>query len=432
MVITFKNTNKTLENFDAERGLLACCGISTEALHEAMDQVRPDWFTLPLHAKIWEKLVEVSDQGDCLDLVVQLEMPPELQEEIRDVFDSVETAGHWKAYLNKLHDSYRYRKVKKYVLELSDMVNEGTQIDEILNHADRGATELLQSDSSKIRTGAEVVQSTIERIKERRENGVVSGIKSGIPQLDFMTQGFKAGQLVVVCARTSMGKTAYAVDVAVSCLRQEKRLYFISLEMEAEEVMQRMQVNHSGVPIKPIEDDTANAEQKQKFSATCKFFNKEKAKETLWIDDDSCLSFMQIRARGRKLARKGLDMIIVDYAQIVQSDPGRDKESDYVRVSYVSRSMKILARELGVPVILLAQLSRKADEPNRKPRLSDLKESGGLEQDADIVLGLWRKDDEKIEERTLSVLKQRNGRVGDIDLKFIPHLQRFTNQPRLN
>jgi replicative DNA helicase len=91
-----------------------------------------------------------------------------------------------------------------------------------------------------------------------------------------------------------------------------------------------------------------------------------------------------------------------------------------------------LARELGVPVILLAQLSRKADEPNRKPRLSDLKESGGLEQDADIVLGLWRKDDEKIEERTLSVLKQRNGRVGDIDLKFEAHLQRFTNQPRLN
>lgn len=432
MVITFKNTDRTLENSDAERGLLACCGISTETLHEAMDQVRSEWFTIPLHQQIWEKLVEVSDQGDCLDLIVQLEMPPEQQEEIRSVFEAVETVGHWKSYFGKVYDSFRYRKVKKFVFELTDMVNEGTRIDEILNHADRGATELLQSDSTKIRTGAEVVQSTIERIKERRENGVVSGIKSGVSQLDFMTQGFKAGQLIIVAARTSMGKTAYAVDVAVSALRQEKRLYFISLEMEAEEVMQRMQVNHSGVPIKPIEDDTATAEQKQKFSATCKFFNKEKAKETLWIDDDSCLSFMQIRSRGRKLARKGLDMIIVDYAQIVQSDPGRERESDYVRVSHVSRSMKILARELGIPVILLAQLSRKADEPGRAPRLSDLKESGGLEQDADIVLGLWRRDDEKIEERTLSVLKQRNGRVGEIDLRFLAHLQKFTSQPRLN
>lgn len=432
MDITFKNTNRTLENFDAERGFLACCGISTDVLQEAMDQVRIEWFTLPLHQEIWTKLIEVNDQGDCLDLIVQMEMPPEKQDDIRNVFESVETVGHWKNFLKKMEDTYRCRQVKKYVMELTDMVNQEVKIDEILNHADRGATELLQSNSTKVRTGSEVVKSTIERIKERRENGVISGIKSGISQLDFMTQGFKSGQLVVVCARTSMGKTAYAVDVAVSALRQDKRLYFISLEMEAEEVMQRMQVNHSGVAIKPIEDDTASPEDKNKFMETCKFFNKEKAKETLWIDDDSCLSFMQIRARARKLARKGLDMIIVDYAQIVQSDPGREKESDYVRVSYVSRSMKILARELGVPVILLAQLSRKADEPNRKPRLSDLKESGGLEQDADIVLGLWRKDEERAEERVLSVMKQRNGRVGDVNLQFQAHLQRFTNQPRLN
>ena len=432
MDITFKNTNKTLENSDAERGFLACCGRSTEILQDAQDEVTDEWFTQPLHRAIWKKLLEVQDEGDCLDIVVQFEFPADEQADVRAVFESVETTGQWKYFLDKIRQTKKFREVRQYVMKLSDMVAEARPIEEVLNEADRGATSLMQSDSSKIRRGADVSNSVLERIKERQKVGSIVGIKSGLIRLDHMTHGFSAGQLCVIAARTSVGKTAFAVELAVSALRENKKLYFVSLEMEGEEVMQRMQVNHSGVPIKPIEDNTASEKEMEAYEQTCNWFNKAKYDETLWIDDDSCLSFAQIRARARKISRSGLDMVIVDYAQIVQSDAGRETESDYVRVSYVSRSMKILARELGVPVVLLAQLSRKADEPNRKPRLSDLKESGGLEQDADIVMMLWKKEDEEPTKRVLTVAKQRNGRVGDVDLVFTPHLQRFQQPPTLN
>jgi replicative DNA helicase len=431
MDITYRNTHKTLENSDAERGFLACCGRSTEILHDAQDEVTEDWFTQPLHRAIWRKLLELQDEGDCLDIVVQFEFPQEEQQDVRNVFEAVETTGQWKFFLDKIRQSKKYREVRQYVMKLSDLVAEHKPIEEVLNEADRGATQLLQADSAKIRTGADISRSVIQRIKERQEKGSILGVKSGITRLDYMTHGFSAGQLCVIAARTSVGKTAFATELAVAALKASQKVYFISLEMEGEEVMQRMHVNHSGVPIKPIEDNTASDDQKQKFMNTCKWFDKARYDETLWIDDDSCLSFSQIRARARKISRSGLDMIIVDYAQIVQSDAGRETESDYVRVSYVSRSMKILARELGVPVILLAQLSRKADEPNRKPRLSDLKESGGLEQDADIVMMLWKKEEDEPTKRVLTVAKQRNGRVGDIDLVFTPHLQQFSQPPTI-
>ena len=433
MDITFRNTRKTLEDFDSERGLIACCGVNTEVLHEAMDEVRPEWFAKPLHRQIWEKLVQYSDQGDCLDVLVEMDMDSEVQPEVRQVFQSVETSGQWRHFLGKAKDAYKYRQLRKYVYELVDMVNQKVPIEEILNEADRGATKLLQADTSAIRTGCEICESTVARIKERQETGHVTGIKSGIRNLDNLTLGFSSGQLCVVAARPGMGKTAFAVELTNSALRQQKRVYFVSLEMEGEEVMQRLQVNYSGVPLKPIEDKTASPDEVSKFREACKFYRKERLNETLWIDDDAGLCFAQIRSRARKLARRGVDMIIVDYAQIVTSDPGREKESDYVRVSYISRSMKILAKELKCPVILLAQLSRKAED-HEMPRLSDLKESGGLEQDADIVMALWRKDADKDDptKREITVIKQRNGRsMEGVSLEFKPTVQRMSQRSSL-
>tara|TARA_B100000212_G_scaffold340513_2_gene321293 strand:- start:2216 stop:3517 length:1302 start_codon:yes stop_codon:yes gene_type:complete len=432
MDIIFKNTHKTLEDFDSERGLLACCGVNTEVLHEAMDEVRTEWFAKPLHREIWEKLVEYSDKGDCLDVLVEMDMESEVQPDVREVFQSVETSGQWRHFFSKAKDAFKYREVRKYVYGLVDMVNQQVPIEEVLNEADRGATKLLQTDTSAIRTGREICESTVDRIKERQQTGYITGIKTGIRNLDNLTLGFTSGQLVVVAARPGMGKTAFAVEVSNSALRQQNRVYFVSLEMEGEEVMQRMQVNYSGVPIKPIEDKTASPEEVSKFKEACKFYRKERLNETLWIDDDAGLCFAQIRSRARKLARRGIDMIVVDYAQIVSSDPGREKESDYVRVSYISRSMKILAKELKCPVILLAQLSRKAED-HEKPKLSDMKESGGLEQDADIVMALWRKDSDKDDptKREISVIKQRNGRTDTVSLEFKPAIQRMSQRSSL-
>jgi replicative DNA helicase len=268
-------------------------------------------------------------------------------------------------------------------------------------------------------------------LEERKKSGSsVVGISSGIQKLDLMTKGWKKSQLIVVAARTSVGKTAFSVELSNAAIKDGKKTYFASLEMEGEEVMQRMQSNLAEVPVAPIEDNTASESEMEKWNNATKWLKKNE-NETLWIDDESSLCFSQIRARARKIARKGLDFMVVDYVQIISSERGRESERDYNRVSYASRMMKVLARELGIPIILLAQLSRKADEREGAPKLSDLKESGSLEQDADIVLLLWKKETAP-DERVLTIAKQRNGRVGDIELSFDGATSKFKRKPVLN
>lgn len=434
MNITLMNTERTTTSReDVEQGFLSCIGLSGERLIDAIAEgVNDDWFTREIHRKIWN-LCKKFEGDDCIDVSVMTcqDLDEDERSEAMHIFGLCDTPTGFWIYFKELKDLTKKRNLQKFAYEILDQINHKHESESIVSYADRELTKMAQVEVKTLRSGTEVVLSAEKRLAERKESGSsIVGIRSGIQKLDMYTKGFKKAQLVIVAARTSVGKTAFSVELANAALREGKRTYYVSLEMEAEEVMQRMQSNLSEIPIAPIEDCTASASQVAKWNDATAWLTK-KDNETLWIDDEPSLTFGQIRARARKLARRGLDYMIVDYAQIISSEKGKESESSYNRVSYVSRMMKVLSRELGIPVILLAQLSRKADEREGKPRLSDLKESGSLEQDADIVLLLWKKDLDP-EGRILTVAKQRNGKLGDIELKFDGACSKFHRPTVLN
>lgn len=423
----------TTSREDIEQGFLSCIGLSGERLIDAIAEgVDEAWFTRASHQKLW-KLCKSFEGDDMIDISVltSKELDDEERVEAQHIFGVCETPTSFWIYFKELKELTKKRELQKFAYEILDSIGQKEESETIISFADRRLTKMAQVEVKTLRSGTEVVLSAEKRLAERQESGSsIVGVKSGIQKLDMYTKGFKKSQLIIVAARTSVGKTAFSVELANAALREGKRTYYVSLEMEAEEVMQRMQSNLAEVPVAPIEDCTASATDVEKWKSATEWLTK-RDNETLWIDDEPSLTFGQIRARARKLARRGLDYMIVDYAQIISSEKGKESESSYNRVSYVSRMMKVLSRELGIPIILLAQLSRKADEREGKPRLSDLKESGSLEQDADIVLLLWKKDLDP-EGRILTVAKQRNGKLGDIDLLFDGATSKFKRKPVLN
>jgi replicative DNA helicase len=218
--------------------------------------------------------------------------------------------------------------------------------------------------------------------------------------------------------------------LALEALRAGKIVQFFSLEMQNESVMERMLANQSGVPIRVMVDKCMTESQRDAVENAKSFFQHS----NLYMEDDGNMSVATIRAKARKLARKGLDMIVVDYAQLIRpEDPRASREQ---QVAMISKGIKMLAKELGIPIIMLAQLSRNADQQDTCPKLSDLRESGSLEQDADLVLMLWRKSIPSKDEyhHVVTVAKQRNGRLGPVDLDFKASVQQFKERKdsRLN
>lgn len=434
MNTTLMSTEQTTTSReDIEQGFLSCIGLSGERLIDAVAEgVDESWFTRASHQRLWNlcKSFEGDDMVD-ISVLTSSELDSAERDEAQLIFSRCDTPTGFWIYFKELKDLVKKRELQKYAYKILDSIEERQESDQIVAFCDGELTKMQQVEVKTLRSGTEVVIEAEKRLAERQESGTsIIGIKSGIQRLDLYTKGFKKSQLVIVAARTSIGKTAFSVELAIAALNEGRKTYYVSLEMEAEEVMQRMQSNLSGVPVAPIEDCTAKATDVERWKNATEWL-KKKDHETLWIDDEPSLCFSQIRARARKLSRKGLDYMIVDYAQIISSERGKESESAYNRVSYISRMFKVLARELGIPVILLAQLSRKADERDGKPRLSDLKESGSLEQDADIVIFLWKKDDSP-EERQLNIAKLRNGKLGDIELLFDGATSKFTRKPVLN
>ena len=310
-------------------------------------------------------------------------------------------------------------------MTISDGLAFGKNSTDLINEADKSLTEISVDNVESTKTSAEVASSMWQNLMERREVNGMSGIPSGLSKIDSMTYGWQPGEMIVIAARTSVGKTAFGCELTLSALKNQKRVLFFSLEMKAESVMQRLISNISEVPTQLIVEQTASSAEELRYQKAIEWVGSS----DLWIDDRGMVNSAQVRAKARKFARKGLDFIVVDYCQKLSPlDPRCSREQ---QVAEVAGSMKALAMELNIPVILLSQLNRGADETNRKPRLSDLRESGALEQDADLVILLWRKNDDPAE-TIISISKQRQGRCGDVPVCFKPNIQKFTPPPVLN
>ena len=438
--------NETLklppQNIEAEQSVLGAMLLDEEAVIRVLEFLGSDQFYKESHHKIFSAMTDLFQKSRAVDLVT-------LTEELKKN-DSLEAVGG-ATYLTSLtdvvattsHVEYHARIVKEKAL-LRNLINSSNKIiaecyksdidaDQALDEAEQMIFEIA---SGKVEGKAVsikgLIPNTIEKIEQmfhRKEH--VTGVPTGFHELDVMTAGLQPSDLIIVAARPSMGKSAF-----VSCITENAAVHhkvptaIFSLEMSTEQLVQRMLCSHARVDLSKVR--TGYLEQRH-FSdlATAGGVLSE---APIFIDDTAGLSVLELRAKARRLkAQHNIGLITVDYLQLMQGRSSIDNRQQ--EISEISRSLKALARELDVPVIAVSQLSRAVENrEGNKPRLSDLRESGALEQDADLVIMLYRSDYYKEDKASaqegiveVNIAKQRNGPVGTKNLTFLKEFTRFEN-----
>ena len=408
---------------DAEHGLLACIGKNTEHLVDAMEQgMSIDWFMDPTAQIVAEQMLSNEKVGkDVDDITIALSVDEKHRTNAFDLFGKVETSTQFPFFLETVENMYMKRKTIDTCNGLLEKAYEsGTRAQDVVEMGGTEFSKLSLKDKSKLKSAREVMESTWASILERQKVGAINGIPSGIKSLDNMTCGWHENDLITLAARTSVGKTAFSIELALSALRAGKTVQFFSLEMVNESVMERMLANVSGVPVRVIIDKVMTRGQEDDVEVAKEFLSNSK----LYMEDAGDMTVSTIRAKARKLARKGLDMIVVDYCQIVRPEDARIPREQ--QVASITWGLKALAKELKIPVIMLSQVNRNADQTNQCPKLSDLADSDRVGRDADVVLMLWKKINDKGDDETfIEVAKQRNGRLGPVELEFMASKQKF-------
>jgi len=438
------------QNLEAERALLGSILLDNSALNLALEGVGKDDFFSEAHRITFDKMIAISERNRTIDLVTLAE---ELSKD-----GQIEKAGG-AAYLAALTDGVpvgasvavsEYSRIVREKSILRRLINashnvisrcmEGTDdpdtlIDLAQSQVFEIAEQKVQSGFANIRDIMRLSFGSIEELIERGRN--ITGVATGLDDLDKMTSGLQAGELAVLAARPSLGKTALALNIAAhAAIKQHKTVGFFSLEMSKESLVIRLLCSEAAVDSHRLRSGFANREEWNRLTHAL----GRLAEAPLLIEDTPALSIMQIRTKARRLKmEKGLDLVVVDYLQLV-SGQGRF-ENRTQEVSYISRSLKSIAKELKVPVLALSQLSRAPEQrpgPGR-PQLSDLRESGSIEQDADVVIFIYRErkpvdeteEDGEAERRgwpmKLILGKQRNGPTGDIPVLFQRLWAKFEN-----
>ncbi len=432
---------------EAEEYLLSCCFLDgADVLSRCLSgKLSPDAFYFPANRVLFSKLVELYNKGTAIDLAI-------LAEELKTSRQLDEIGGY--AYLTQISGripttaqaSYFIEKVRELHL-LRELIKVATGAVESCYNYDGGLEEFVdkvEQDNFKVtqdRVSDGAVQMkgpTNEAMavitKMMMKKGELTGVSSGFKDLDSFTYGFQKQEMIVLAARPSMGKTSLALNFAEAAAMPKRgdgvATLIFSLEMGASQLALRMLCARARVNMKLLRDGllSKNGQEQQKLLEAADEFSKA----PIYIDDSSHLTIMELRAKARRLqARTKLGVIVVDYLQLLA--PADSKTPREQQVAEISRGLKALAKELDVPVIVLSQLNRASEKDGRPPRLSDLRESGSIEQDADVVLMLARpKDaDEKFQVASdsaeLIVAKQRNGPVGELKLTFLRDITRFEN-----
>ncbi len=434
---------KPPHNLEAEQSILGALMLEPEKWDDVSDTLMEDHFYKPANKTIFGALKDLAFRGQPFDIVMlteHLKRRSELDQiggtaYLAETVNLTPTTANLKNHVDLVVEKYTLRKLIK---ECSDVVN--TAYDE--SYEDIGA--FLDSAETKIFSIAEkkkvdglisakdIVKEAVERIDELYNSGgaEVTGVASGFTDLDKMTAGFQPGELIIIAARPSMGKTAFSLNIAThAAIREKKKVAYFSLEMSKLSLMMRILAGEAKVDMSQMRVGKIADQAWPKLINTMSVISES----GLFIDDASAASPFEIRAKCRRLkASQGLDMIMVDYLQLM--DLKQKVESRERAVSEISKNLKSIARELGVPVVALSQLNRSVEgRSDRRPMLSDLRESGSIEQDADVIMMIYREDyyeKENSEAKGLTEIiinKQRNGPVGTAKLGFIPHFGQFTN-----
>jgi replicative DNA helicase len=425
-------------SLEAERGILGAVLLDNQSLHAALETLRTDDFFSDHHRRIFDGMIELSEASKAIDLLT-------LTDELRRKGE-LESAGG-AAYLSSLVDGVprisnvpHYARIVKEKSLMRHLVHTAHSIEQRALEAELGADEMLDTAESeifrlaedRIRQGfvtvKELVQQNYERLEKLVSEGrTVTGLATGYHALDEMTSGLQPSDLIIIAARPSMGKTALALNIAENVATAEGRVALFSLEMSKEALLMRLLASHARIDSHKFRTGHLNVEDREKMSHSL----NELARATVWIDDSSSSTVVEMGAKARRLKNeKGLDLVIVDYLQLMTARGRFGNRNE--EVSSISRGLKGLAKELGVPVVVLSQLTRAPERDERRPQLADLRESGAIEQDADIVLfinrpGFYKPDapDEERNRAELIIAKQRNGPTGVLKFVFLHTYTRF-------
>lgn len=427
------------QNLDAEQSVLGAMLIDKEAVIKVIELLKPEDFYRDANAHIYQAIINLFDRGEAVDLIT-------LSEELRQkslldqvggiayvagLANAVPTSANVEHYARIVEEKSILRKLINVSTRLARMGYEGEEdITSLLDRAEKMVFELTQKAAS---TGfvplKTVLMSTFEQIEFLHQNkGNITGVSSGFPNLDKMTSGFQNSDLIIVAARPSMGKTAFCLNIAqYASVKKKLPVAVFSLEMSKEQLVTRMLCAEAMVDQQKLRSGDLDEADWQKLTRAAGPLSQA----PLYIDDSPGISVMEMRAKCRRLkSEHGLALVVIDYLQLMQGS--RRTENRQQEISEISRSLKTMARELQVPVIALSQLSRAVEQrQDKKPMMSDLRESGSIEQDADIVMFIYR--DEYYNPETtdrpgradIIIAKQRNGPVGTVELGFLREFTKF-------
>ena len=428
-------------SMEAEQSVIGAMIMDREAITVASEIISGDDFYGKQYGVLFEAMVELNDEGKPVDLVTlqdrlrEKDIPPEASspEFIRDLITAVPTSANIKYYAGIVAEKSTLRRLIRLNEEIANTCYAGKEnLEVILEDTEKRVFELVQ----KRNTGdfvpiRQVVMNAMDRIEKASKNkGNVTGIATGFIDLDYKTAGLQPSDLVLIAARPSMGKTAFVLNLAQHiAFKLNQTVAIFSLEMSKEQLVNRLFSLESRVDSQHLRTGNLSDMDWEKLIESAGVIGKS----NLIIDDTPGISISELRSKCRKYKLEhNLEMVIIDYLQLM-SGSGRSTDSRQQEISDISRSLKALARELHVPVVALSQLSRAVEQrPDHRPMLSDLRESGAIEQDADVVMFIYRddyynKDTERKGIAEIIIAKQRNGPIGTVELVWLPDYTKFAN-----
>jgi replicative DNA helicase len=430
------------QSLEAEQSVLGSVLIDRDAIVEVAEFLRPEDFYRQQNGLIYGAMVELFERREPIDIVTVAEAL-----ERRDELDAIGGRSYLSSLSNETPTAVhavQYARIVERKAVLRNLISAAGKIAgigyedpaEIQEAIDRAETELFSVSERRIHAGFSPLRSLLHEAFDRLDylhshRGEISGIRTGFAELDAMTTGLQKSDLVIVAARPSVGKTSLALNVAESAaVRDGKSVGIFSLEMSKEQLVLRLLSSVGDIDSQRLRSGFLEEMDFTRVASAMTSLSEAR----VYIDDTPNISTMELRTKARRLqAEAGLDLVIVDYLQLMQAATTSRDANRVQEVSEISRGLKALARELSVPVIALSQLSRQPEmRESKEPRLSDLRESGAIEQDADLVIFLWRdkergQDDEvsDVEEINLHLAKHRNGPTGRVKLMFRKRQTRF-------
>jgi replicative DNA helicase len=426
------------QNLEAERAVLGSILVDNEAIYGVMELIEPSSFYQPSHRLIFSTMLELSERGQPIDIITlsdRLRSAGSLDQAggpdyIPSLADEVPTSAGVNNYAKIVKEKAILRRLIETATEIvQDCFDTPGEVDQLLDEAER---RMFAVSEQRIQSGflsmREIVKSsfkTIESLYEKKET--VTGVATGYKDIDDLTSGLQSSDLVIIAGRPSMGKTAFALNVAQNAaLVHGKIVALFSLEMAKEQLVMRMLCSEARVNAHSLRSGFLSQTDWPKLTTAA----GRLADANIFIDDSPAISAMEMRAKTRRMkADKGLDLIIVDYLQLMSGRTRSDNREQ--EISEISRSLKALAKELSVPVVALSQLNRGVESRHdKRPILADLRESGAIEQDADVIIFIYRDEvynKDSMEKGVAEIIigKQRNGPVGTRKLTWLDKYTRF-------